>query len=99
MKVLSIIIFSFSLYTLLRDKKKISDESLLLVIIFLGGFCFHFIWEMKSRYTLPYLIILIPFASIGISRIVNILNKKINTKIELKNKIIIKKQSVNSEKA
>lgn len=92
LRALSIIIFGFSLYTLLRDKKKISDESLLLIIIFLGGFCFHFIWEMKSRYTLPYLIILIPFASMGISKFVNILNKKINEKIKTKDKFIPNKQ-------
>ena len=30
---------------------------------------FHTLWEMKSRYTLPYVIMLIPISAIGIQNI------------------------------
>lgn len=90
LRALSIIIFGFALYALWSNKKKISEENLLLVVIFLGGFFFHILWEMKSRYTMPYLIILIPLASIGVSHFLNMLNikwqEKRTSKIETKEK-------------
>ena len=80
LRSLSIIIFGFSLYFLWNSRNKISDEKLLLIIIFLGGFCFHILWEIKSRYTMPYLIILIPLASIGITQFLNVLDAKLQSK-------------------
>lgn len=50
-----------------------SLELLFLVTIFIGGFAFHILWEAKSRYILPYIIALIPVASIS----VNLKKKKI----------------------
>lgn len=76
LRSISIIIFGFALYTLWNNRKKISDESLLLIVIFLGGFFFHILWEMKSRYTLPYLIFLIPLASVGISAFLTMIKSK-----------------------
>ena len=51
--------------------------------IFIGGALFHTIWEMKSRYTLPYVIMLIPISAIGVQYIVDkikLKNPKINNK-------------------
>lgn len=86
LRALSIIVFGFSLYALWNSRKKISEEKLLLVIIFLGGFFFHLLWEMKSRYTMPYLIILIPLAAIGISQFVNMIDQKWKERKLLKQK-------------
>lgn len=90
LRALSIIILGFALYVLWNNRKKISEENLLLVVIFLGGFFFHILWEMKSRYTMPYLIILIPLASIGVSQFLNMINikwhEKRSSKIETKKK-------------
>ena len=46
-----------------------SGKSYLLFTIFIGGMLFHTLWEMKSRYTLPYVIMLIPISAIGIQNI------------------------------
>ena len=55
---------------------------MLLYTIFLGGFMFHTLWEMKARYTLPYVIILIPIASIGISKFFEKIMKNINKRLK-----------------
>ena len=34
-------------------------------VIFLGGFLFHFIWESGASYTMPYFVIIIPYAVKG----------------------------------
>lgn len=45
-----------------------SNENILLITIFLGGFFFHILWEAKSRYIIPYFLILIPIASIKLNK-------------------------------
>ena len=52
---------------LVQNRKNLSLELILLVTIFLGGFCFHILWEAKSRYIIPYIVVLIPVASVMIS--------------------------------
>ena len=37
---------------------------LFLITIFIGGFAFHILWEAKSRYIIPYIVVLIPVATI-----------------------------------
>lgn len=34
-------------------------------VVFLGGYLFHFFWESSSSYTIPYFVILIPYAVNG----------------------------------
>lgn len=34
-------------------------------VIFVGGFLFHFFWESSSSYTIPYFVIIIPYAVKG----------------------------------
>lgn len=50
-----------------------------------GGMMFHeLIWESKGRYTLPYYVILIPFAALGIWKFVQYVDNKM-TKSDIKN--------------
>ena len=71
------------------DDKLLNIEKLYLVIIFLGGFAFHILWEAKSRYIIPYVIILFPLAT-GLIDV--IINNKIFNKIKLLNPYIEEKE-------
>ena len=46
-------------------RKKLSESTLLLPVIILGGCAFHMLWEMKSSYIMPYFFLMIPLAVIG----------------------------------
>lgn len=50
---------------LLRRNRKAAIQHQVLLITVFGGFWFTLLWEAKSRYVLPYLILLIPTAAIG----------------------------------
>ena len=39
-----------------------------LITIFIGGFAFHILWEAKSRYIIPYIVVLIPVAAMNIHK-------------------------------
>ena len=52
---------------MLKNRKNLTIELIFLVTIFLGGFGFHILWEAKSRYIIPYIVVLIPVASVMIS--------------------------------
>lgn len=68
-KALIFIIFGASMIIVLQNRKNISNEVLLLITIFIGGFAFHTLWEAKSRYIIPYIVVLIPVASIEINKL------------------------------
>ncbi len=67
-KVLLILTCLCSLIVLIQNRKKLSIDLLFLITIFIGGFAFHILWEAKSRYIIPYIVVLIPVASINIKR-------------------------------
>ena len=71
------------------DNRFVNMEKLYLAIIFLGGFAFHILWEAKSRYIIPYVIILFPLAT-GLIDV--IINNKIFNKIKLLNPYIGEKK-------
>ena len=50
-------------------RNKWKPEQLVLLLIFLGGFAFHTIWEAKSDYVLPYFVLLIPYAAAGLGQL------------------------------
>lgn len=78
-KALLIIMCVCSLIILIQNRKNISIDLIFLITIFIGGFAFHILWEAKSRYIIPYIVVLIPIAAININRIKTInLNKKNN---------------------
>lgn len=57
--VLSWLLFSF--------RKNQALENRILLITILGGFFFHMIWEAKGRYILPYFVMMLPMAALGLS--------------------------------
>lgn len=73
-KSLLIIICLCTVIVLIQNRKNLSIEAIFLLTIFIGGFMFHILWEAKSRYIIPYIITLIPLASIQINN--TILQKK-----------------------
>lgn len=48
-------------------KKDLEDQVLLLTIF--GGFLFHMLWEAKGRYILPYFVMMLPMAAIGLAEL------------------------------
>ena len=48
-------------------KKGLEDHALLITII--GGFLFHMLWEAKGRYILPYFVMMLPMAAVGLSEL------------------------------
>lgn len=68
-KVLLILTCLCSLTILIQNRKNLSIDVIFLVTIFIGGFAFHILWEAKSRYIIPYIVVLIPVASIKINKI------------------------------
>lgn len=66
-KILLMITCVCSLIALLQNRENLSLDVIFLITIFIGGFAFHILWEAKSRYIIPYIIVLIPIASINIS--------------------------------
>lgn len=58
-------------------KSRLSLYRMVYGVVFLGGFIFHVIWEAKSCYTMPYFILLIPFAALGLGYIVDRRNKRL----------------------
>lgn len=90
-KIILMLVFMSVLLLILRNKE-LSNEQVLLILVFIGGFLFHILWEAKSRYVIPYFIVLIPLASIGIKQNVEWVQriiKQIKSKIiETKNKVM-----------
>lgn len=66
-KALLIITCLCCLIIIIQNRKKLSLDIIFLITIFVGGFAFHILWEAKSRYILPYIVVLIPIASISIN--------------------------------
>ena len=71
------LIFAAVLYGLLKRRKSWRLEQLFLLIVILGGFCFHILWEAKSQYIFPYFVILLPYAAVGISDFLERSNRSI----------------------
>lgn len=70
-KACILIIFICSILVLIQNRKNLSFEIILLLMIFMGGLVFHNLWEAKSRYIIPYIIVLIPVVGIKLSKIFN----------------------------
>lgn len=54
------------LYLFLRWNKG-SIRELMGAVVFLGGYLFHMFWEASASYTLPYFVLLIPYAVCGLA--------------------------------
>jgi len=69
--VLQSVIYAMVLLHLLLNRKKITLEQAVLLITFLGGFIFHLFWEGKCQYSIPYYVLLLPYAASGLVEAVN----------------------------
>lgn len=84
----TLILLCALLYILFRWHSRNLYE-LMGVVIFLGGFLFHMFWESGASYTLPYFILLIPYAVCGMTEwmryleaVIKRIGKKENTAVE-----------------
>lgn len=69
LNLLQFIILFGSLLSLLLSDAVWRRESFILKVIVVGGFAFHMFWEAKAQYTLPYFVLLVPFAVSGYSNL------------------------------
>ena len=76
-KALLILMCVCSIIVLIQNRKNLSVNVIYLILIFMGGFAFHIIWEAKSRYIIPYIVVLIPIASIEINKLKKLAKKSI----------------------
>ena len=60
------ILFGMLLYLFLRWRKGSINE-LMCAVVFLGGYLFHMVWESSASYTVPYFVLLIPYAVCGMA--------------------------------
>lgn len=60
------LIFTAVLICLLTRKREWNPDQLFLILVILGGFAFHTLWEAKSQYIFPYFVILLPYGAAGI---------------------------------
>lgn len=81
---LEIIIFGTACFYLFKNKNSINYKNGLLILIFLGGFVFHIIWETKSSYVVIYYILLIPYSAFGLVNIFKML-EEYNILFKIKN--------------
>ncbi len=49
-------------------REKPLENQVLLVTVF-GGFLFHMLWEAKGRYILPYFVMMLPMAAVGLAEL------------------------------
>ena len=79
MKIYQMVLYASILIWLLASirKQKGIEQYILLIAVF-GGFLFSLIWEAKTRYVFPYLIMMLPYGAMGIHVILTRLryNKK-----------------------
>lgn len=72
------------LFVLSQFKNPGNMSRYILLIAIIGGVIFHMIWEAKGRYTLPYMIMMLPYAAAGVSFIEN-MGAKIYEKTFIRN--------------
>ena len=53
------------LFYLFFTRKSRNLNELLVAVVFLGGYLFHMVWESSASYTIPYFVLLIPYAVRG----------------------------------
>ena len=62
---LQTLIYLSAFFGLVTQFKKRNFSSMLIAIVFLGGFTYFFLFEGKAMYVFPYFVLLIPFAAQG----------------------------------
>jgi len=51
-------------------------EAAVPVLIVLGGFCYHLLFEAKSYYAIPYFVLLMPYAAFGLVRFARLFERR-----------------------
>lgn len=67
-----LLVYASCLFLLVMNWRKGQKEPLewyVLLVAIIGGVLFHQLWEAKSRYILPYFIMMIPMAATGLSQL------------------------------
>lgn len=59
------VILTGMLFYLFFTRKSRNLNELIAAVVFLGGYLFHMVWESSASYTIPYFILLIPYAVKG----------------------------------
>lgn len=92
-KAILIYILSSLLIVIIKGlkNKKVDNEILLFALIIIGGMYFHMLWETKSRYIIPYIVLAIPVTSM-------IDNGRIFEKIEKIKLNFVKEENKKNEK-
>lgn len=81
MKIYQLVLYSSILFFLAaRRKSSGSIEKWALLITVFGGFLFSLMWEAKTRYVFPYLIMQLPYMAMGVNEIVLFIKGKISGK-------------------
>lgn len=75
-----LIFVSIAIYMLTLIKRRFSHLELILPVTVFGGMLYHLLFEAKSQYALPYFILMIPLAAIGIERAFTYLHGKLLSK-------------------
>ena len=82
------LIFSFGyIIYKIKNREKLTNAEMVLVLIFLGGYAFHILWEAKSRYIIGYHLALFPLAFMGLTIFSNYILEFIEKRKCIKNRI------------
>lgn len=82
MKLFQLVLYSFILFLILKKGREWDsiDKYVLLIAVF-GGFLFSLMWEAKTRYVFPYLLMELPYMAVGTGEIVKVLETRISRNI------------------
>ena len=78
-RILCIVYFGSLLFCLLHFKDAGYASSLILALIFVGGFVFHLAWEAKAQYTISYFVLLFPYAVSGYKSLTRVIGTRSST--------------------
>lgn len=78
MKVFQLVLYSSILFWLVVKRREEGNiEKYVLLIAVVGGFLFSLIWEAKTRYIFPYLLMQLPYMAIGVNEILKYMEARI----------------------
>jgi hypothetical protein len=67
MKTYQFVVFFGALLCVILLFRDLDSQRLLLALVILGGVVFHTMWEAKGEYIMPYFVMLVPYAALGVS--------------------------------
>lgn len=70
MKVFQLVLYTSTLFLLIVKRREWGTiDKYLLLIAVIGGFFFSLMWEAKTRYVFPYMLMQLPYMAIGVNEI------------------------------